>query len=187
MSKFAQDELDKPFRQANQDQRPCDSPGCREAGIHRAPVSRQRLDSYYWFCLEHVRAYNASWDYFDGMNEGEIEDQRRTDAVWGKPTWPFGSPRQRWDYGSEGTFRDDFGFFSWQGRTAQHRGPYSERDRALEILGLDGQACFETVKTRYKELVKKLHPDANGHDAGAEERLKRVNQAYATLRQVFSQ
>jgi curved DNA-binding protein CbpA len=39
------------------------------------------------------------------------------------------------------------------------------------------------LKARYKELVKLHHPDANGGDKGAEERLKLINQAYATLKQ----
>jgi len=37
------------------------------------------------------------------------------------------------------------------------------------------------LKARYKELAKRLHPDVNGGDAEAEERLKRINLAYATL------
>ena len=39
----------------------------------------------------------------------------------------------------------------------------------------------EAIKRRYKELVKKHHPDANGGDKQAEERFKAINQAYATL------
>src|SRR5262249_16055283 len=49
----------------------CNHPGCTEAGLHRAPKSRQKLNEYYWFCLEHVRAYNKSWDYYAGMNQAE--------------------------------------------------------------------------------------------------------------------
>ena len=38
------------------------------------------------------------------------------------------------------------------------------------------------VKTRYKELAKRHHPDANGGDKAAEERLKTINIAYAAVR-----
>jgi DnaJ-class molecular chaperone len=38
------------------------------------------------------------------------------------------------------------------------------------------------IKARYKELVKRFHPDANGGDRGAEERLKQVIKAYGVLR-----
>jgi DnaJ-class molecular chaperone len=37
------------------------------------------------------------------------------------------------------------------------------------------------VKARYKELVKRHHPDANGGDKSAEERFKTVSEAYRTL------
>ncbi|HEY2619732.1 MAG TPA: DnaJ domain-containing protein, partial [Acetobacteraceae bacterium] len=41
---------------------------------------------------------------------------------------------------------------------------------------------LDAVKTRYKELAKRHHPDANGGDRAAEERLKTINLAYAALR-----
>jgi curved DNA-binding protein CbpA len=41
---------------------------------------------------------------------------------------------------------------------------------------------MEEIRARYRALVKKLHPDANGGDKSAEERLKVVNQAYSTLK-----
>ena len=50
----------------------CEKPGCQGAGEHRAPKSRTALNDYYWFCLEHVREYNLSWDYFRGMSPGEL-------------------------------------------------------------------------------------------------------------------
>ena len=40
----------------------------------------------------------------------------------------------------------------------------------------------DEVKTRYKQLAKQHHPDANNGDRDAEERLKTINQAYAALR-----
>ena len=38
------------------------------------------------------------------------------------------------------------------------------------------------LKARYKVLVKLHHPDAHGGDKVAEEKLKIINQAYATLK-----
>ena len=185
MSKNAQIDLEAPFRRSDTDRRLCDSPDCEEPGSFRAPVSRQSLGDYYWFCLEHVRSYNQSWDYFSGMSEMEIEAIRRNDAVWQKPTWPFGSiPRHARPQNGE-AFRDDFGFFRGQTRRPATPGPQDETNRALAELGLNRSADFGAVKQRYKELVKKLHPDANGQDPGSEDRLKAVNQAYATLRKTF--
>ena len=55
----------------------CAVSGCRAEATHKAPKSRDELNSYVWFCLEHVREYNASWDYYAGMNENQIEAHRR--------------------------------------------------------------------------------------------------------------
>src|SRR5689334_18308456 len=86
----------------------CDHPGCEAGGDFRAPRSRLELDRYYWFCLAHVRAYNAAWNYYAGMSEAEIEAEIRNDTTWQRPSWPLGSrqgpfAQMRW--------RDPFGVF----------------------------------------------------------------------------
>ena len=74
-----------------------------------------------------------------------------------------------------------------EGTGASHAArPQSEQDKALSILDLEPEADITEIKTRYKKLVKRLHPDANGGDRAAEERLKAVNQAYATLKNVYA-
>ena len=65
-------------------------PGCEALGEYRAPKSRRNLGDYWWFCLEHVRAYNSTWDYYKGMSPGEIEAQLRADTAWQRPSWPLG-------------------------------------------------------------------------------------------------
>ena len=60
--------------------------------------------------------------------------------------------------------------------------PQSEQEKAFAILDLEPQADATEIKARYIKLVKQLHPDANGGDPEAEERLKTVNQAYTTLK-----
>ena len=48
---------------------------------------------------------------------------------------------------------------------------------------------WEEVKSRYKSLAKKYHPDTN-KDTGAEEQLKKINMAYTILKlsyQTYSQ
>jgi DnaJ-class molecular chaperone len=51
-------------------------------------------------------------------------------------------------------------------------------------LGLDGTATPAEVKARYKLLVKRHHPDANGGDRSLEERLREIIQAYSYLKSV---
>ena len=72
----------------------CEHAGCQAEGLYRAPKSRERMNDYYWFCLDHVRDYNRAWDYYAGMTPVEIEAIVRRDTVWERPTWPLG----RWPH-----------------------------------------------------------------------------------------
>jgi hypothetical protein len=176
-----------PLARPEPEVRPCAFDECAEPGEYRAPQSPDRLDSYIWLCLEHVRKYNRAWNYYAGMNEDEIEAQIRHDTVWQRPTWPLGD-RGRWaDDSKPGNWRDVFELFeearARRGRNAPpvDHGPTIE-DRALATLDLESTATLATVKTRYKQLVKRYHPDANGGDQSAEERLKSVIEAYSVLK-----
>jgi curved DNA-binding protein CbpA len=48
---------------------------------------------------------------------------------------------------------------------------------------LEHDATHDELKARYKELCKQHHPDLNGGDKDAEERLKLINEAYTYLRE----
>jgi len=179
--------LDEPIREVPPEVRICEHPHCREEGVHRAPKARDRLNEYFWFCLDHVRAYNRSWNYYEGMDEDAIEAHIRHDTVWQRPTWPLGSWGSR-----RPAFRDHFGFFAdddplGSGRTESvRRAASSAEERALAVLDLRAPVSLEEIKVRYKILVKRLHPDANGGDKAAEEQLKLINQAYSTLKSVMA-
>ncbi len=179
----------------------CDWPGCRAGGLHRAPRSRQQMRAYHWFCLEHVRIFNKSWNYYRGMNEAEVEASIRSDTIWNRPSWPLGSlggafahraraerpgpggKKNHWFGRDSDTLRDPFGFWGRDDppdRTGdQRRAPAEER--ALRILDLKFPVTVAEVKARYKILVKRYHPDVNRGDKTAEERLKHINQAYETV------
>lgn len=148
-----------------------------ESGDYRAPLSRNHLDRYIWFCLEHVRAYNARWDYFKGMSSAQIEAHMRADQTWQRPSWPLG--------GSMG-IHDPLGLLGKDQLNEPPAKPLSAEDAALAVLELPPMSPFPEVKARYKSLVKQLHPDANGGDRQAEERLKEVNRAYSTLKTAYS-
>jgi len=172
----------------------CDRPGCAGEGRYRAPRSPAELRSYFWFCLDHVREYNHSWNYFAGMGYEEMEAQIRRDTVWDRPTWPLGSRvngRRRYH-----DFADPFELFSEGGGRAGEdaESRESERrdwphwrgdgptERALRVLAVEPPVTAERIKRRYKELVKLHHPDANGGDRASEEKLKEINLAYSTLK-----
>ena len=69
--------------------RQCAAEGCTQEGIHRAPKSRNALRDYIWFCLDHVRAYNRAWNYYEGLQGAALEAEIRRATTWERPSWKF--------------------------------------------------------------------------------------------------
>ncbi len=165
----------------------CDHPGCSANGEYRAPRGRDRLHIFYWFCLDHVRAYNAQWNYYAGMSAAQIEAELRSDTVWQRPSWPLGT-RVGALFGAR---LRDFGLFGLEDdespsrRDKGRKRPLTEQEQALVVFNLEYPFTMDGLKARYKELVKLHHPDAHGGDRAAEERLKVINQAYSTLKKSY--
>lgn len=167
--------------------RPCDMPGCREHGEFRAPKARE-TDSYYWFCLPHVQEYNKAWDFFSGMSNAEVEDHILRSALWDRPTRKFHS---------DASLKEKLHTRAWQAYNYTEQEPKPDQSRnyrksqisrhspeyeAMAIMGLEPPLDLSTLRARYKELVKKYHPDVNRDDPKAEDILKRVNMAYTILK-----
>ena len=155
-------------------------------GSYRAPVARDRPSEFYRFCLEHVRAYKKAWDYYRGMSISQIEVERERDATWQRPTWRLGGHPA-----PPGATEEVFDPLDLLGKRAkvkrkERQRRRSEEEKALDLLGLSLPCGFDQVRQRYKELAKRLHPDANGGDRVAEEQLKVVNQAYTTLKAFYA-
>ena len=74
-------------------ERVCDQPGCRVAGVSRAPKSRALLGEHYWFCQRHAAEYNRTWNFFAGMSEGEVRARLADDLVTGGRPGRFGPDR----------------------------------------------------------------------------------------------
>ncbi len=68
----------------------CAWSGCQQPGHYRAPKDRS-LTGYVYFCLDHVRAYNAMWDFHAGLDQNAIESELRSAATWDRPTWKLGA------------------------------------------------------------------------------------------------
>jgi curved DNA-binding protein CbpA len=173
----------------------CQWDGCTEAGTHKAPVGRMREGEYFHFCFEHVREYNKGYNYFSGLADTEIARFQKEALTGHRPTWKMGAasgPQAAADFsqvrsGGAGYFRrtrDPFNLFgSQEGRVRHERKARPLEAKALETLGLDVKATGADIKARYKELVKRHHPDANGGNRGSEDRFREVIQAYRLLRQ----
>ncbi len=171
---------------ARGDLRSCSWPGCAEEGKFRAPKSRHSLNFYHWFCLDHVKAYNTSWNYYAGMTEAEVEADLRHDTVWQRPSW-------RWGTGgapSEAMLRAAVNMhaFGPDGADANPSAPYrrragveTEADKAMNVLGLKPPLTRSAVKTRYKELAKRHHPDVANGDRESADKIREINHAYKVL------
>lgn len=174
----------------------CEWEGCCNAATHRAPKGRQMEGQFWRFCFDHVRAYNQSYNYFSGMGDDAVAAYQKDALTGHRPTWKMGSrggsgrASEHAQRHSTDDIGDPFGMFGEMGGRARPE-PEPEREsrmirnaerRAFESLGVEASATAEEIKARFKLLVKKYHPDANGGDNSTEDRLRDVIQAYNHLK-----
>lgn len=163
----------------------CEHPGCESAGVYRAPKGRLREGQFFCFCLDHVREYNQSYNYFKGMSDDDVASFQKEAAIGHRPTWTMGA--RQGDHGAGAGAGDPLSGLRRARRRAGAPPPASSRvgiaaRRALAVLGLDESVDAQSIRARYKELVKRLHPDANGGDRSQEEKLREIIHAYKQLR-----
>lgn len=173
---------------------PCAVPGCREPGEFRAPVTQHRSPDgpppWRWLCLDHVREFNAGYNFFEGMDAQQIMAAQSPTAGWeteSRAFRPAGSADlpPRW-----ADFRDPMDALGARFRQRMDEArreaadPRFNRDehRALTLMGLSADADRAALRRRYSELVRKYHPDRNGGDRSHERRLGEVVAAYQLLR-----
>lgn len=179
----------------------CEWAGCDRPGTHRAPKGRGREGEYWRYCLDHVRAYNANYNYFAGLSDDAVASYQK-DAITGhRPTWRMGMNASRRAGGGASagptsgkgtgfTWHDPFGFVDAASAgpqtppEAEGRAIRNAERKAFEDLGLEIDASAAEIKSRFKELVKRHHPDAHGGDRSFEDRLRAVIQAYNYLKAV---
>lgn len=165
----------------------CAVPGCDQTGEYKAAVRPSNFDGpgeYHLLCLDHVRAHNSRYNYFDGMSADEIAEAQGPLGGWERPSRRYGpvgeDPLPAWS-----DFADPLDAIAARFRTAD-RGPPrrftpNER-RALGALGLSEEAQLHDVRNRYSTLVRRFHPDRNGGDRSHEKQLADVIGAWQTLR-----
>ncbi|CAX25655.1 putative chaperone protein, DnaJ domain [Methylorubrum extorquens DM4] len=186
----------------------CEAEGCTHPGLYRAPKGRRQEGQYWRFCIDHVRAYNASYNYFDGMNDAAVEAYQKDAIIGHRPTWSMGmnaaaATAEGKAKGAKGAqpeaerdwaYADPLGILRANGVGGGPAGrrqaePEPQRPRhsaavrkALDVMGLDETADTAAIKAQYKTLVKRFHPDANGGDRSFEERLRDIIRAHDVLR-----
>jgi hypothetical protein len=169
----------------------CEWPGCPKPGRHRAPKGRNQEGQFHAFCLEHVQQYNKTYNYFDGMKDDAVRDYQKEAQTGHRPTWKLGQNSSTMNSSGRrakpGSFRDPFNLLEEgeDGKTSSSSSARPVRNaelKALHTLGLDEKATKGKVRSQYKTLVKRLHPDANNGSRANEDTLKAVIQAYDYLR-----
>jgi curved DNA-binding protein CbpA len=207
--KFDSPHFDRIRVKPDEDRRPrpagpaCEWPGCVNAGNHRAPKGRNRDKEYWNFCLAHAREYNQSYNFFSGMSDNDVAQYQKDSLTGHRPTWKIGmngpisdatKRRGRAMPGMDDA-ADPFNVFQEVGGRGRRARPDPEHKaetrmirnaerKAFDALGLENSATKADIKMRFKDLVKRHHPDANGGDRSTEDRLREVIQAYNYLKSV---
>ena len=175
--------------------RMCDHPGCAAAGEFRAPPADGRRPGFdgpgewRFLCLDHVRAFNTGYNYFNGMSSDEIEAAQTPYGGWDRETRAFAtggaSPGPKWAEFTDPLDAIGARFKPGAGASAPRRDgrELSEQDRrSLKVLGLGPDIDRRALRTRYAELVRRFHPDRNGGDRSHEQALQAVIAAYTQLK-----
>ncbi|MFT7574954.1 MAG: hypothetical protein ACI9XZ_001325 [Alphaproteobacteria bacterium] len=172
----------------------CQWKGCDKPGHHKAPKGHGHDGEFFVFCATHVKHYNASYNYFEGMSDKDISDFQRSAAYGHRPTWKLGQNASGTETRKESTSEEAAApsrdFNAWRARqaTAEKRKPQRRlkpmEKKSFIALELKENATKDDITSQYKSLVKQHHPDANGGDRGTEEKLREIIQAYKYLKKI---
>lgn len=176
-------------------ERRCEHSDCMAAATARAPKSRDLPGQFYWFCQAHAAEYNKGWNFFAGMTEEAIARAQAERITGERPTWSFKASNRSREAAAQAQgpmgWADPFSLFGF-GRADRSGVETPQRAdgrtlgklerNALADLDLPETAEKAEIRVRYTELVKKCHPDSNGGDHGAVQKLQRVLKAWKTLK-----
>ena len=165
----------------------CDWNNCNEIGEYKAPIEKDNSRKFRMLCLEHVKEFNKNWNYFSGMNDDQIVDFLKSDMTWHKPTQNFSAQDNFFKILWNNALKEDLnknGINKNHAKIAQLN--FSNKDlKAFDILGLDVTKNWENIRSRFKKLVKKFHPDMNSGNRKFEEKLKVITLAYTQLKRAL--
>ena len=164
----------------------CDWDNCKEPGKYKAPIERDNSRKFRLLCLEHIKIFNKKWNYFENMNNQEIEYFIKSDTVWHKSTKSFGSSENFFNILWNNALDDNLNIFNSSGFKEYKKTKLSNTDRdAFDILDLNYYAKWEEIQKKFKTLVKKYHPDKNSGSKKYEDKLKKITLAYSQLKKTL--
>jgi len=164
----------------------CEWKNCKNIGDFKAPVEKDNSKNFRLLCKEHIKAFNNSWNYFEGMSQNEIENFLKSDLTWHRPTQKFGSSDNFFNILWNNALNDKFNFFKEESMNNLNGTKLSSKDiDAFKIMGLELNASWPIIQKRFKTLVKKFHPDKNSGDKQFEDKLKKITLAYSHLKMIM--
>ena len=166
----------------------CDHKNCNKSGKYKAPIEKDNSQKFRWLCLDHIKEFNKSWDYFKGMSDLEVCDFLKSDMTWHRPTQSFSSPDNFFRILWSSTLNKNSDIFNngaFQMKNLKNVN-FSEKDRkAFRVIETEVGAKWEKIQCQFKKLVKKYHPDMNSGNKKFEEKLKIITLAYTQLKLTY--
>jgi curved DNA-binding protein CbpA len=169
----------------------CQWDGCEKTGSHRAPVGQGAEGLYLLFCLEHVKEYNKGYSFTTVPPSADVARYQKEATTGSRQT--FGTPIiEATEIPIPTTVRSGTAkALNARKTAAQRQAQKADLQRrklkvleakAFETLGLSQEATPEEIKSRYKERLKMLHPDANQGNRNSEDDLRKSIEAYKILK-----
>lgn len=169
----------------------CANKNCAQEGVYPAPISRYSQKKYQYFCLEHIKEFNKSWNYFEGMDDAQFAFELERMQLGGE-TWPMGlrHAAEKIHYNGE-RIRDPFDLFERGAddqqakmRSAIWPDVSAEETEALALLQLEIPFERPALRHAYRNLARKYHPDS-ANNQGDTDTIKKINQAYDILKKLL--
>ena len=165
----------------------CDYNNCNNVGKYKAPIERDNSKKYKWLCLEHIKEFNKTWDYFKGMSDEDVIKFLKSDMTWHRPTQGFSSPDNFFNILWNNTLGNNEGILNngFEKKT-NTKISFSNKDKeAFEIIELEVGTKWDKIQKQFKKLVKKYHPDMNAGNKKFEEKLKIITLAYTQIKLTY--
>jgi hypothetical protein len=176
--------------------RTCAHPGCTAPGEFRAPLERPGSGvvppagppRHQYLCLDHVREFNAGYNWFQGMTPEEVYAAQNPYPQWDRAAQAFAAGQRRGD--AFDRVNDALGVLRWRegdgraaapARTPSGRVLSPAESKALKTLELTAAASLADIKAAYRRLARRFHPDSNGGDRSQEDALRAVVEAQDLL------
>ena len=164
----------------------CDWKNCKEIGAYKAPLEKDNSKKFKLLCLEHIKIFNKNWNYFENMNNEEIEFFIKSDLTWHKSTKSFGSSDNFFNILWNNALDDKTNIFKDSSFREFKKKKLTQTDKdALQIMELNDGVKWEEIHKKFKSLVKKYHPDKNQGNKKFEDKLKKITLAYSQLKKTL--